>query len=246
MKQIFSIFTFFTCLLINSQIKLEVKSVKKNTYSQNYIELKLINTSESYYALPIDMSDFKPDFFGKSCDFNDENEITFFEKNDMLLRILFIDNITNKFEENIYNFPTPQDLLHSEIVRNQYNKKKDSVKFVMDTKIKKWKDLNNIKKDDTFAKLNYLLFSNIILLKPKQEIIYKVNIDYSKLYTSRMYQTDSFYYYYNLKNSITYSFMLNYCIDSRIYKYLTRKQKKILKGYKLYSGNLNSNILKWE
>lgn len=244
MKQIISIFIFFIYTIINSQIQLEIKSIKKDTPTQNYIEVKLINTSEFYYALPIDLSDIKPDFFGKKCDFN-ENEITFLEKNDVLLRVLFINENTKKIEEDIYNFPNPQDLAHSKIIENQYLKKKDSVISINNFRIKKWKDSNNLKEGDGFVKLNYLVYSNIILLKPKQEITYKVNIDYSKLYSSRMHETDSYYYYYDLKKNTPYSFMLNYCIDNKMYKYLTQTQKKMLKGYKLFSGNLNSNILRW-
>jgi len=244
MKQIISIFIFFIYALINSQIKLEIKSLKKDAPTQNYIEIKLINNSELYYALPIDLSDVKPDFFGKNCDFS-VNEITFLEKNDMLLRLLFINENTKKNEEDIYNFPNPQDLAHSKIIENQYLKKKDSVVSINNFRIKKWKDSNNLRQSDDFVKLNYLIYSNIILLKPKQEITYKLNIDYSKLYSSRIHETDSYYYYYNLKKDVPYSFMLNYCIDNRVYRYLTQKQKETLKKYKLFSGNLNSNILKW-
>ena len=235
MKQIISIFIFFIYTIINSQIQLEIKSIKKDTPTQNYIEVKLINTSEFYYALPIDLSDMKPDFFGKNCDFN-ENEITFLEKNDMLLRVLFINENTKKIEEDIYNFPNPQDLTHSKIIENQYLKKKDSVISINNFRIKKWKDSNNLRESDGFVKLNYLVYSNIILLKPKQEISYKVNIDYSKLYSSRMHETDSYYYYYDLKKNTPYSFMLNYCIDNKMYKYLTQTQKKYLKDINFFRG----------
>jgi hypothetical protein len=245
-KKIISFFIFFSILFINSQIKLEIRSLKSEAVlNQNYIEVKIINTSNFNYAIPIDTSDIKPDFFGNSCDYKYENDNIFAEKNDMLFRISFINNSNSKFEDEIYNFPTPQDVAHSEIIKYEYYRKKDSVEKIFNNKIESWVKANNFKKIDSNSKINYLLCSNLLLLKPKQEFIYNIKINSAKLYSSRMHETETYYYYYNLKNDVDYSFMLIYCVDKMIYKYLTKKQKEKLKGYKLFSGNLNSNLLKW-
>ena len=52
---------------------------------------------------------------------------------------------------------------------------------------------------------------------------------------------DETYWYYLLKKDTLHKMFLEICIDEKIYDYLTPKQKEEFKGYRLFSGKIQSN-----
>ena len=52
---------------------------------------------------------------------------------------------------------------------------------------------------------------------------------------------DETYWYYLLKKDTLHKMFLEICVDKKIYDYLAPKQKSEFKGYKLFSGKIQSN-----
>jgi len=77
---------------------------------------------------------------------------------------------------------------------------------------KLWKKKNKIDKSIVWAAKNKFLYSNILILKPKQEIIYY------KIFSPQKFNLDLItgnYNYYNINSNEYYLFSLNYCVDTK-------------------------------
>lgn len=105
-------------------------------------------------------------------------------------------------------------------------------------RILKWKDQNNFT-NDVEAIRNLYINENLILLAPKENLNIEMEMDVYNIRRGNTY----FYNYYVLTNDKTYNLSIKLCADKSIYNYLTEKQKKYLKKYKFFTGNLESNTL---
>lgn len=107
-------------------------------------------------------------------------------------------------------------------------------------RILKWKKQNKFT-SDIDAIRNLYISENLILLEPKQKINIEMEMDIYNIRRGNTY----FYNYYVLTNGKKYNLSVNVCVDKNIYNYLTEEQKKSLKKYKLFTGNLESNNLSY-
>jgi hypothetical protein len=229
----------------SGQIKIEIKPETRIMSSKILVELKIVNETNYKYVFPVNVTDLKPYFQTENC--TNYADASFKETNDLFLRLVFLNPMDGSYVDKIFNNPDPSTLLHSsENNKKKFEKKKDSAIKSHKNIINQWIKKNNIKKNKDWAEINRTIFESLIYLKPQQTITYKIYIDPSKLYSSQMYETGNNFYSYYLENNIDYNFLLKYCVDSNIYQYLTEKQKNKIKGYKLFSGSLESNILKWK
>lgn len=230
--------------LLNSQIRIEIKPNNQIESSKTQIELKIVNEINSRYVIPINKTDFKPYFQAEDC--MNYEEVSFKETNDSFLRLVFLNSSDGSYVDKIFSNPDPSTLLHSnEKTKKQFEKKqKAAIKFKNDI-INQWIKENNIKQNKEWAEINRAIFSHLIYLEPMQTIKFKMYVDPLKLYSLQMDKKNSDYYSYYLENDTNYSFFLKYCIDANVYNYLTEEQKNKLRSYKLFSGRLESNSLKW-
>lgn len=232
--------TFFYSSFFLSQISVNIQVIKKssNTDKTKFLEIKIKNNSNVNYALPLDTLDFKPFYEGESCvNFSSPESY-----NDLMLKTYF---------ENEYDgeslMAIPKFKLLGKIDENNKNvikevKNRDSLLKLQDKELEVWVKKYKIKQGNNWALKNQFLYSNIILLNPNEEIKYYKNIDTSKLNLDKI---GGNYDYYNLDPNTHYKFSLKYCINPKIYDFLTKKQKNKLKEYSFFSGNLESNILQW-
>lgn len=229
----------------SGQIKIEIKPETSIMSSKTFVELKIVNETNYKYIVPLNVTDLKPYFQAENC-INYE-DVSFRQTNDLFLRLVFVNTVNNSYEDRIFNNPNPSALIHSnEKKKKEFEKKKDSAIKSYNRIIDQWIKKYNIKKSKNWAEINRAISESLIYLEPQQTITYKIYVDPSKLYSSRMYETGNNFYSYYLENNIDYNFLLKYCVDSNIYQYLTERQKNKIKGYKLFSGILESNILKWK
>lgn len=238
------------CILIlslnffNSQIRIEIKSQNQIESSRTQVELKIVNETNFRYVIPINTTDFKPYFQEENC--MDYEEVSFKETNDSFLRLIFLNSSNGSYVDKIFSNPDPSTLLHSnEKTKKQFEKKKMDAMKSQNNTISQWIKKNNIKQNKEWAEINRAIFSHLIYLEPMQTITYKMYVNPLKLYSLQMNETSTDFYSYYLENNTNYSFFLKYCIDSKVYNYLTEDQKNKLKTYRLFSGSLESNILKW-
>jgi|GEM_PF-3413390 len=245
-KKIILMSLLFIAVLFNSQIKLEIKLIKNNGDKlTKQIEIKITNKTNDKYVIPIDTTDFKPFFEDGNCLKYDL--FSFKETNDLLFALAFINPENNLFNNKIYNDPDPSLLLHSSMkVKTEFEKKKDSANKTYDRSINRWMKDFRLNPNRNWAEMNHKLFSSVLFLEPNQEIVFKKNIDPLKLSSSKMYETGNYFYSYHLEKNVKYNFQLFYCIDKKMYEYLAREQKDKLSGYQLFSGNLRSNVLRWD
>ena len=83
------------------------------------------------------------------------------------------------------------------------------------------------------------MYNQLKVLKSKKSITYLKNFNINDINIGL--DIDSSYYYYHLDKNVDYPMFLEICIDEKIYDYLTPKQKEEFKGYKLFSGKIQSN-----
>ncbi len=236
MRKLIYIIFFYSSLCI-SQISITLKIIGKNSGPNNgrRLEIRIKNETEVSYALPIDTVDFKPFYQDESCtDFSEPDNL------------MLANNFENERGETSMAIPGftllgTIDENDKKVIKEMQRRKSRVELQQRETKL--WKKKNKIGKSVIWAAKNKFLYSNILILKPKQEIIYY------KIFSPEKFNLDSItgnYNYYNFNLNEYYLFSLNYCVDYKIYQYLTQKQKDKLSGYQLFSGYLRSNVLRWD
>ena len=119
------------------------------------------------------------------------------------------------------------------------SKKRKEKERIHREKIKNWKKKYHIKGDYKNIDINWYLYNQLKVLKSKKSITYLKNFNINEINIDL--DTYPSYYYYHLDKNIDYPMFLEICIDKKIYDYLTPKQKEEFKGYKLFSGKIQSN-----
>ncbi len=161
---------------------------------------------------------------------------------------LMLKSVFENFKDNKYLMPIPKFKLMGQIDEKDEKvtielKKRDSLENSQKIEIKKWAKVNKINFNDNWAIKNKFLFTNFILIKSKQEFAYQKYFSPNNFNLNTISGT---YDYYNLSPKDQYKFFIKYCIDEKVYKYLSKNQKKKLNGYKPFVGNLERNVLIWE
>lgn len=202
--------------IMSAQLRLEIKSIGSVT------EVTIINTSNDYYALPIDKVHLRP--YERNCNtFSDyESEFPAFG-----LMANLVDSF-NKQTDYVIGYKSFDDI---NSVKKNIDRKRERLK----KKIIKWGDENKIKDYNT-AFINYFLVQNLVYMKPHEKVTFKIKTDLYNITNQEL-----IFYSYNIKNIENYNFYLSLCEYTNLDKYLTTSQKEKLKKYKLFTGSLESN-----
>lgn len=233
-KAIYLIF-FYSSFFI-SQVKVNIKFIdsKNDLVKGKFLEIKIINNSDSDYILPIDTTDFSTFYFSEKCiDFSD------FENYKNLTFKADLKNVNNNVSEmSIPHYKlTGQIDNKSKSFTNEMSRR-DSLIKLENKRIILWKKQNKTQQPDIWIAKNKYLISSLVFVKAKQEV------KFYKYFNPKKFNLNSIsgdYDYFNLIKNNIYEFSLKYCIDYIVYEYLTTQQKAKIKNYKLFTGSLESN-----
>ena len=229
MRNILFIVIFFIYNTLFSQISMKVSvfSKKEDDYM---LKIEVINDSDYDYIIPIDTANYRYYFPEETC-------ANFYRlENYPDLGIIFkIKNKKNEYMDSLlsgFMHLTEEELL-------AISEKEKEKERIHREKIKNWKRKYHIKGDYKNIDINWYLYNQLKVLKSKKSITYLKNFNINDINIGL--DIDSSYYYYHLDKNVDYPMFLEICIDEKIYDYLTPKQKEEFKGYKLFSGKIQSN-----
>lgn len=227
---------FFYSSFFISQVKVDIKFV--NTENElvkgKLLEINITNNSDFDYVLPIDTADFDTFYFTEKCiDFSD------LDSNENLMFKIDLKNVNDSISEMSF----PHYKLIGQIDRKskyfiKEMNRRDSLIKSQNKRIILWKKQNKIQQNNNWVIKNKYLISNLIFIKAKKQI------KFYKYFNTKRINLNSIsgdYDYFNLAQDNKYKFSLKYCIDNIVYQYITEKQKNTIKGYKLFTGILESN-----
>ena len=208
-------------------MKVSVFSKKEDDYM---LKIEVINDSDYDYIIPIDTANYRYYFPEETC-------ANFYRlENYPDLGIIFkIKNKKNEYMESLLSgfiHLTEEELL-------AISEKEKEKERIHREKIKNWKRKYHIKGDYKNIDINWYLYNQLKVLKSKKSITYLKNFNINDINIGL--DIDSSYYYYHLDKNVDYPMFLEICTDKKIYDYLTPKQKEEFKGYRLFSGKIQSN-----
>jgi len=217
---------FFLYGIFSAQIDLKIKLLNEK---KSVMEITISNNTNDYYIVPFDQKGFKAYHSDEVCSNlnNLDYPYSFFAPT-----LILKDSIDNNIEESSIRS------YHLDVLNNRNSQKLKKIEQENKNRILKWKEKNNFSsKEDAIR--NLYLYENLIMLKPREVLNIKIELDVYNLRRGNTY----FYDYYILTNNKKYNLSINLCVDKDIYKYLTGKQGKRFERYKLFSGQIESNVL---
>ena len=233
MRNILFIVIFFIYNTLFSQISMKVSvfSKKEDDYM---LKIEVINDSDYDYIIPIDTANYRYYFPEETC-------ANFYRlENYPDLGIIFkIKNKKNEYNEYMDSLLSGFIHLTEEELLAISEKRKEKERIHRE-KIKNWKRKYHIKGDYKNIDINWYLYNQLKVLKSKKSITYLKNFNINNINIGLDINSSS-YYYYHLDKNVDYPMFLEICIDEKIYDYLTPKQKEEFKGYRLFSGKIQSN-----
>ncbi len=226
MKKNITFIILFLYGIFSSQIDLKVKFLSEK---KSVIEITISNNTNDYYIVPFDQKGFKAYHSDEVCSnlSSLDYPYSFFSPTLMLK-----DSIDNSIEESSIRS------YHVDVLNNKNSQKLKKIEQENKNKILKWKEKNNFSSNKDAIR-NLYIYENLIMLKPREILNIKIDLDVYNIRRGNTY----FYDYYILKNNRKYDLSINLCVDGDIYKYLTEKQRKRFERYKLFSGQIESNVL---
>lgn len=219
--------TIFFLLLYNisnSQIKIFWSYSKVDGIAQ----INVYNVSNHDIVLPLDLRSLKP-YQDNQCSMNDY-EFPY----PILALTLLVNDGNENISGNINNIEIPDS--DTEFKKIVEERKDNNRKYL--SMIENWSKKNKLK-DLNFAKSNYYLTNNLIILKSKKSFKFRTKVNFDNI-TDEKY----IYYYYPVDLTRKNEVSLSLCIDANVYNYLTEKQKQKLKKYQFFTGNIQSNPIK--
>lgn len=213
--------------VLYAQINMELKIIDENktSYGNGYtIQIVLINESKNTYIIPIDTTGYKIYMEGSRCD-------SFYRYEDFPdLGMSPMIKSDNGFMEVFAGMPSfdMKDIDSIAISRKEREK-------LHREKIRIWKKNHKIKGEYKNADINWYLYNQLKILESGKKITF------IKRFSSVWWVSSVSFYYYWLQENIDYPMYLEICIDEKIYDYLTPKQREEYKGYKFFSGKIQSN-----
>lgn len=227
MKNILFTLTLICSLKLCSQISLKVEVKKKINYNEYILTMKLTNSSNKFYMVPLDKNNFKAYYNSEYCGLFDADNAYYYLAPSVILTESNSKKVIDPVSRRIHIDDKNEYLLLNGI-NKEILKKEDTFKTWM-----KQNQLKNLSE----AERNYYVFNNLMLLKPGQTISYNVKLNISAI--SRSYRSIEYDYYQLDFNKYLLSFDL--CIDPQIYNDLTIDQKNSLEKYEFFTGILKSN-----
>lgn len=218
------------CLLLSCMVfsQLTLKWELKNNNKQAVISIK--NSSDTNIAVPLDIRSLQGYISDNYHELlSEENTKYPF----LTLRVTIFDSTLTK------RLNVEDSVPYLNISTFEENRQKiDTVRKNDQLKLETWKKKNRII-NDSAARINYYLFENIILLKPKENLKFVVAFNPRNITN----QEDATHYSYNLKQNKRYTVFLSLNVEDELYKYLTTSQKQKLKKYNLFTGKIESNAI---
>lgn len=217
------------CFYTQINLKIKLSGVDKTATESSYkIQVNLQNTSEDFIAIPIVLTKLKGYFADERC----VDHLNFREN-----KILDFTAIVNYKGHKMNVVAAMSHIDHDEIATKlKMIERLDSIK---QSDLRNWMLSNSIS-NVNLAEINKILFENILLLEPCEEVSYQIIFRPESI---NCLECDLFYFY-SLEENSEVDLSLLHCVDDCIYTYLTEDQKKKLKRYKFFSGELLSNEIK--
>lgn len=212
------ILTFFFSSIFG-QLRLELKLVN------SVANLTIYNDSKENYILPVDLLHFRP--YEADCNNFSEQEAEF-PGFGLMVNIIEEDNKKEDYAVGYSKIPENFDPLRDKVNIQRSGFKK---------KILKWAGKHKIK-DYDLALINYTIMNNLIFLKAKEKISFNIKLDLYNITAQEL-----IFYNYILEKSENYKLYVSLCEFKGIDKYLTFAQKEKLKKYKLFTDQLESNLI---
>lgn len=216
--------------LTYAQVTHKVTIKEKINDNQFIIKIELNNLSNDSYIIPIDTTGFKAFYPDEMCGlFNTEYPYKYFSPT------ILIQN--SKSKENLEGYARTYDLPETSIPKIE--KHIDSSLQKRKILISDWAIKENIK-NIKIAEKNFYLMKHLMILKPKESLIYETHLDIFNIKRSEFsLNFDS----YLISPNNEYEFSSIVCIDRKVYNYLTKSQKRKLnlKNYRLFTGKIESN-----
>ncbi|KQT16803.1 hypothetical protein ASG31_10515 [Chryseobacterium sp. Leaf404] len=187
------------------------------------------NETNNNYIIPVDLTNLKAFFNFETCAYFSEYDSSY---NPLALTLIVIDANSGEKIEAKRGTAYMEDNFAEKYI------KEISRCGVIDNTYVNWSKTQEIN-DESKAKINYYLVRNLVFLKPKQKINFRVLIDLKNVSTESLYVFD----WYNLDESKRYNLQLQFDVQNCFYDFLTKKQRETFSDYKLFTGKIESNIL---
>ncbi|MBW8361002.1 MAG: hypothetical protein K0M56_02305 [Kaistella sp.] len=212
---------------VTAQITHQVTVIKKISHSKFIIKAEFINESDQTYIIPLDTTGLKAYYPDEICGM-DQME---FPYKYFAPAVLLHNQKGENVHANLKSYNVPEESM------SLLSKEFDSLRQQYKTRISEWAKKEHIS-DFKTAEQNFYIMNNLIVLKPGKSFTYEIVLDLYKVNRSELFLNfDS----YMLTVNSTFTFRSLLCADKNIYSYLTKKQKKQLKKYKLFKGIIESN-----
>lgn len=219
---------YFIIFLFPIFIKSQIGLTFNMAFDKKSEVVTLENKTDDNYIIPIDLTNLKAFFNFETCAYFSEYHSSY---NPLALTLVVLDaNSGEKIEANkgtAYMEDNFAEKYIKEISRCE----------VIDNIYVNWSKEQGIS-DESKSIINYYLVRNLVFLKPKQKINFRVVIDLKNVSTESLYVFD----WYNLDESKKYNLQLQYDVQNCVYDFLTKKQREELSKYKLFTGKIESNI----
>ncbi|WP_157844468.1 hypothetical protein [Chryseobacterium sp. Leaf313] len=216
---------FFFPIFIKSQIGLTFSM----SFDKKSAVVSIENETNNNYIIPVDLTNLKAFFNFETCAYFSEYDSSY---NPLALTLIVIDANSGEKIEAKRGTAYMEDNFAEKYI------KEISRCGVIDNTYVNWSKTQEIN-DESKAKINYYLVRNLVFLKPKQKINFRVLIDLKNVSTESLYVFD----WYNLDESKRYNLQLQFDVQNCFYDFLTKKQRETFSDYKLFTGKIESNIL---
>lgn len=225
MKKVITSTIFFIFIVSSAQINI---NIQYSDEKKSKMTITVLNQTNDYYVVPFDKKGFKAYSSEELCSNLNTLEYPhrFFAP-----ALIFNDTENNIIESLIGNFHTDR-LNKKNIKRVKREELKEEKRILM------WKAQNQFT-NNIDAIRNLYINENLIFLKPKEKLNIELEMDVYNIRRGNTY----FYNYYALTNGKSYNLKIKLCANNNIYNYLTKKQKKQLEKYKLFTGIIESNTI---
>lgn len=219
----------FNLLIINvafSQVSFKVLNLKTIDHNKYLLKISISNESNKKLAVPLDIAWFKGYFSPDICPKFEDVEYPY-----LAPTLLIKDEKQQYIEAKSVNL----GYIDEKYIKNDddFSSKENEKRKLIDNWMKK-ENINDYSK----AMANLYLINNIILMQPKQNFSYEIQLDISEIKYSKF---SALHDKYSLEDNNNYNLSLAICIDKNVYDYLTVTQIKKLKKYNLFTGRVESN-----
>jgi hypothetical protein len=226
MRKYLILFNIIIINLVFGQVSFKILNLKNIDHNKYLLRIDITNETNKKLAIPLDTTWFRGYFSSEICPKFEEIEYPY-----LAPTVLIMDKNQQYIEAHSANL----GYIDEKYIKldNKFSSKKNKKQILIDN----WMKRENIS-DYSKAVTNLYLMNNIILMQPKQNFSYEIQLDISEIKYSKI---SALHDEYPLKIDEKYNLSLAICIDKQVYNYLTPSQIKKLKKYDLFTGKIESN-----